>query len=158
MFWLYSTTTSNKSHIHSFNHCPSAFHRKGDLKVNEQNHIGKQHFKCGTCEKSLSSASSLKNHQKLHLENRKKLKCQVCSSTFHSRSNLKTHEQIHTGEKPFKCEICGKDFSQSSNLKVHQKIHLKGEKAHECNECSSTFHRREHLKSHQRTHTDKKPF
>ena len=61
---------------------------------------GKKSFRCGTCGKTCKLKSLLKQHMRIHTDERP-FSCQTCGRTFSSRGDLKKHTRIHTGEKRF---------------------------------------------------------
>ena len=50
---------------------------------------------------------------------------QYAKRVFINSSSLKTHEKIHLEIKQFECKICGKNFRRSNHLKSHEKIHAR---------------------------------
>jgi KRAB domain-containing zinc finger protein len=96
----------------------------------------KKRHKCGYCEKSLCSASSLAAHERLHtLE--KPFKCDICQKTFVQSSNLTTHKLIHSDLKPYVCELCTKPFRHKQSLLVHLRSHTQ-ERPYSCATCGKT--------------------
>ena len=53
-------------------------------------------------------------------EGHKDYKCESCGKSFSQATTLKKHIlTVHEGHKDYKCEFCGKSFSQAGNLKKH---------------------------------------
>ena len=79
-------------------------------------------FSCSECDKAFTSASHLKAHKRIHIDE-KPFSCSKCDKKFRDSGNLKKHERVHTGEKPFGCSKCNKAFRNSSNLMRHEGTH-----------------------------------
>ena len=115
-------------------------------------------YECTTCSKKLSTAKTLRQHEKIHTGDRK-LACGFnCSKRFKDRSELNAHMEIHKDER-HKCSYCEKSFSKKVVLDAHIKSHL-GVKEFQCTECEKSFLRNwmlnRHLKSHANSLTNQK--
>ena len=81
---------------------------------------------CQYCGKHMTSESSLKVHERTHLQ-QDAHQCRVCGLYFSREWNLKKHlEEVHKGRVNAKtCNICQKEFANPSNLRKHLKqVHL----------------------------------
>merc|ERR1712126_250095 len=61
--------------------------------------------------------------------------CEICDKSCTSAATLKTHLLGHTEEKPFSCELCNYTGTSPGSLKKHMLNHI-GEKPHNCKLCS----------------------
>uniref|UniRef100_A0A6P7GQV6 Gastrula zinc finger protein XlCGF7.1-like isoform X4 n=1 Tax=Diabrotica virgifera virgifera TaxID=50390 RepID=A0A6P7GQV6_DIAVI len=116
---------------------------------------------CEICCKMFSRKGNLKEHMKIHTEDKLFL-CEICSKTFSRRHYLKEHMRIHTGDKPFTCETCSYRFSRKSSLKTHMRIHteeIHTGKSFTCKICTKEFPHNSVLRVHMKIHTVRhKPF
>lgn len=104
-------------------------------------------IQCELCYKTFTRRSSLKEHLKLHTNDRddhSTIRCVVegCPKIFTSSKNMRTHVRvIHEGSRPFKCNIdgCGKTFGYKHLYMFHKRSHeltnLSGQSAD--TDCSS---------------------
>jgi len=84
------------------------------LATHFTNHI------CPTCNKVLSSKSTLNRHLQIHVDKRKTLKCTSCEHSFFFQSDLKYHEKTaHSEGNLFRCTDCEKQYS-TQKLFQHQ--------------------------------------
>ena len=79
------------------------------------------------------------------------LTCNICQKTLSSAWSLRRHIRSHTGEKPFVCDYpdCSASFLQKSALTEHYRSHT-GEKPYECEYCSYKCSRSDALNRHKR--------
>jgi KRAB domain-containing zinc finger protein len=105
--------------------CGAQFREKYALKTHVQGvHERKYLSVCEVCGKAISSLKSLKDHMKIHTEE-KNFACEFCDKRFVRKDALRMHTYTHTGEKPFGCHICEKRFNQRTPLKKHLDAHKK---------------------------------
>lgn len=52
----------------------------------------------------------------------KPYKCGVCDYSCTTSSTLGVHLKIHTGERPHKCEVCGYTCSTKSVMVRHERV------------------------------------
>ena len=84
--------------------------------------------------------------------------CHICSKEFKKSFNLKQHVRIHTNEKPLKCAQCEKRFNDRSSMNKHVRTVHSDLRPHKCSICEKSFATNSHLKDHQVTHTNQKQF
>ena len=94
-------------------------------------------------EKISESDSQLTNSKKTDFE------CPLCKKLYVNKAVLKNHLKIHSNERPFACESCPKAFKDPSTLRHHTTVHTK-EKKHTCTICKRAFAQPGHLKIHEK--------
>ena len=47
--------------------------------------------------------------------------CDVCEKCFRTSGHLKNHMRIHTNERPYECDVCEKSYRHLSSLKYHKR-------------------------------------
>ncbi|XP_045508318.1 zinc finger protein 506-like [Colias croceus] len=141
---------------------------------------------CKLCNKVYKTPNSLRDHQSIHTQNRKKdYTCDRCGKTFYKKGTLtshimahdqvrphickicnkafifpnmlRRHVEMHTGVKPFSCEQCGRCFRLQYQLNAHKIIHTDS-MPHVCKYCNKAFRFKQILKNHERQHTGDKPY
>lgn len=136
--------------------CPKKFANPNGLKNHIKIHNNDRQFACHLCGKSFTVMSCLKTHMNT-IHSDKKYQCHQCSKCYQSEHYLRTHLRIHEGRRDFECGVCKKKFVDSQALKLHLRIHT-GERPYKCKECGKSFTQQSHLKTHYRIHTGEKPF
>ena len=155
--------------------------QKNDLRSHENTHTRAKSYACQFCEKTFTTSSNQKRHEKLHKKNaehettlsdivlvdeeRDTLNvsnshimqdgrtCSYCSKTFPDKSKLKRHINTHTKETMYPCSICNKEFVDDSSRKRHEKIHSPtGTKIYICRYCDRQFTDSASCKSHETRH------
>ncbi|XP_059359810.1 zinc finger protein 692 [Carassius carassius] len=120
-------------------------------------HLKKKSFICShhTCSKSFNFKKHLKEHEKLH-SNQRDYICEFCARAFRTSSNLIIHRRIHTGEKPLQCEVCGFTCRQKASLNWHMRKH-NAESTYQfpCEICGRRFEKRDNVTAHRsKSHPD----
>ncbi|KAF4072630.1 hypothetical protein AMELA_G00265140 [Ameiurus melas] len=125
-------------------------------------HMKYQHFQQKTfacsdpaCGKSFNFKKHLKEHEKLHSDQRDYI-CEFCARAFRTSSNLSIHRRIHTGEKPLQCEVCGFTCRQKASLNWHMRKH-DAERSYRfaCEICGRRFEKRDNVTAHRsKSHPD----
>ncbi|KAM9475241.1 zinc finger protein 692 isoform 1-T1 [Clarias gariepinus] len=130
--------------------------------VSVQHHMKYQHvqqktFACSdpSCGKSFNFKKHLKEHEKLHSDQRDYI-CEFCARAFRTSSNLSIHRRIHTGEKPLQCEVCGFTCRQKASLNWHMRKHdAEHNYRFACEICGRRFEKRDNVTAHRsKTHPD----
>lgn len=79
-------------------------------------------FICDTCQKTFSTYSGLKNHNKtMHGSAEGLYKCKCCGKLFESSSRLMLHERSHSDAKLYQCVRCDKEYKYKCSLDNHLK-------------------------------------
>lgn len=146
-----SDTSPCDPHFEVMSENPEVFGKtfKKTLMKKQKTKTTKRFF-CKLCEKSLTTAKSLRRHITIHTGERPFF-CIQCSKSFSHSSYLRSHMRTHSGARPFPCNLCGKTFTRRSHLNRHIIIHT-GEKPFSCHVCFQSFSRREQLTGHARKH------
>ncbi|KAG5896115.1 hypothetical protein JTB14_006903 [Gonioctena quinquepunctata] len=103
---------------------------------------------CEICGKEVINKQVLRDHMRIHTEERP-FDCPQCPRKFRQSSALKKHMRSHTGECPFECEICGKKYKYWAGFDYHMKTHT-GEKSHCCPICGRAFVTKANMSVHMR--------
>lgn len=136
--------------------CGKGFANKFGLKQHVKLHLQDKPYKCSYCEKSFLTKQNLSQHILNHTGEKPYI-CNLCGMAYKRKHLLMWHEARHAGLRPYTCETCGKDFGYSCSLTVHMRTHT-GERPYKCKQCGSAYSQSNHLKVHTRTHTGEKPF
>ena len=113
---------------------------------------------CTICGRQLSR-NSIRNHVKLHNENREKYDCPLCDKIYARKDNLQMHMMaVHEGKK-FQCtyEFCKREFSNKKILKEHIREH-KGDFPYKCEICNRGFFQSSFYNAHMNSHYGIKAF
>ena len=102
-------------------------------------------YKCDSCDRSFTSSSGLKGHQRVKCESFKKQACDICGKLVEQR--LMDYQKVRVHIKPHKCDTCGSKFGVASVLKQHIKPHH-GEGRRKCPHCEKTFEGKTLLNKH----------
>lgn len=153
---------------------PSSLNLEQDLSSKAD----RKSFKCAICDKGFCSNRLLKQHGKIHDENRvRNHKCSLCSSAFFVKYKLTRHLKIHRNndgtEKEIKsefltnrdmsvnestnnvlsCSLCGQMFKSGRLLRTHKAIHARNRvRSHICPLCSKGFYVKHKLERHLQIH------
>lgn len=88
-----------------------------------QVHMKITSFFCDVCCYKCVTAVQLKRHKIKHDPNCVKYECNICKKTFSRPASLKEHLRIHNNDKKYKCEHCNYSSVQKCSLNSHIKTH-----------------------------------
>ncbi|XP_017142852.1 zinc finger protein weckle [Drosophila miranda] len=111
---------------------------------------------CSICEKTLTSAASLRRHKMEVHFNLKRFICDVCGKGLTTYTALVEHKLVHTDYCPCICHVCNAAFKNKARLRVHLQTH--GAPSFECNVCGKKLQTRAILNKHKYVHTDERRF
>mmetsp|Transcript_12332 Transcript_12332/g.12352 ORF Transcript_12332/g.12352 Transcript_12332/m.12352 type:complete len:103 (-) Transcript_12332:143-451(-) len=77
------------------------------------------------CSLEYSTKYNLKRHIANYHQGQR-YSCSICEKELSSAQSLQDHEYCHTGEKPYHCRYpgCSKRYRQASQLSVHKRKHI----------------------------------
>jgi len=106
--------------------------------------------KCECCDKSFSTAPSLRNHLRFMERKRlEKFKCEKCNLIFGAQSALKYHDDnVHKKINRVVCELCGKSYNTKLSLRSHILLVHEKRKDHKCEQCNACFTFKPELMKH----------
>ncbi len=137
--------------------CNRLFARKGNLKCpletcpqNDQGH--QKSYLCDMCGRCFTSRQYLKNHVKIHTNDRA-FPCDVCDKRFITSSELRKHQWCHRTEKPYCCGNCSFTTALRGNFTRHLKTHEKSF-PFACESCDKRFKTKSELATHQFVHPE----
>eukprot|EP01084_Bolivina_argentea_P118128 209655_1 len=113
--------TNNSNHqLYECSHCKERLESmRFFVNHNLIEHNDEKPWKCNKCNVSYKSSTGLTGHNnRVHSV---KFKCKYCHKTFGHDSILKQHERMHTNEKPFHCHYnnCDKTFKRNVDRRNH---------------------------------------
>ena len=112
-------------------------------------------FDCNECDKSYTSKSWLKAHNKSHHEGVPAQKCDNCNYTCNS-GNLTEHKRIYHDKIKLKCEKCTYQVFSSTSMRLHKILHEN--KKHYCEQCEFVTFSKAALQTHWRRRHSVKQF
>lgn len=122
----------------------------------------KRPHKCKVCLKTLASSNSLKNHIKLHTNERHK--CLVCDKRFIKLHRLNIHNRENhlpdtDPKRYFSCSRCDKKYETYSQLRYHTiNSHTNLSGTYTCDHCQAKLYTRRCLVQHMLKHSSKNGF
>ena len=100
-------------------------------------------FDCDECNKSYTSKSTLKAHNKSQHEGVPAHKCDECNYRWNSGS-LTEHKRIYHDKIKLKCEKCTYEVFSSTGMRLHKILHE--DKKHYCEICEYVTFQKTHFK------------
>ncbi|XP_022119022.2 zinc finger protein 85 [Pieris rapae] len=138
--------------------CNKVYKTPNSLRDHKKIHANnrKKDYTCERCGKMFYNKGTLTSHIMAHNEVRPHV-CRICNKSFMFPNMLRRHVEMHSGVKPFSCEQCGRCFRLQYQLNAHKIIHTDS-MPHVCKYCNKAFRFKQILKNHERQHTGDKPY
>ncbi|XP_029462753.1 LOW QUALITY PROTEIN: uncharacterized protein LOC115094144 [Rhinatrema bivittatum] len=124
-----STTQTESTDDNPCNQRPNVYGDLLELEKHVETHKEERPYKCEQCDRRYRHSGSLVNHRKMHQLGL--FACLVCQKEFSNLLALKNHLRIHSEEKRFKCNDCNESFRMSSQLDNHRWA-AHGDTEHSC--------------------------
>ncbi|XP_031625511.1 zinc finger protein 782-like [Contarinia nasturtii] len=133
--------------------CGKSYTALSTLRNHQRTHVENRSFFCEFCTKLFATKYALKKHtDEQHAKEEKSFKCGLCAKRFRSKSSLSAHKRMHKNEMPdFECTLCGKQFRWKSNFKAHLALHQ--HQNYVCEICQKIFMSANRLQKHQQKHS-----
>ena len=104
-------------------------------------------FLCSECGGCYRSMTILKQHTRIHQEN--KFLCPICARQFTRKNRYTEHINSHSGIQPYSCSSCGKSFSHRNSFMAHRcRGAREAIKLFMCEVCSLSYTNRGSLSHH----------
>ncbi|XP_052742795.1 gastrula zinc finger protein XlCGF26.1-like [Bicyclus anynana] len=138
--------------------CKKVYKNPNSLRDHMKIHTNdrKRNYTCDRCGKMFYNKGTLTSHIMAHDKVRPHV-CRICNRSFLFPNMLRRHVEMHSGVKPFSCEQCGRCFRLQYQLNAHKIIHTDS-MPHVCQYCNKAFRFKQILKNHERQHTGAKPY
>ncbi|XP_068622346.1 oocyte zinc finger protein XlCOF6-like [Battus philenor] len=138
--------------------CKKVYKNPNSLRDHMKIHTNdrKRNYTCDRCGKMFYNKGTLTSHIMSHDQIRPHI-CRICNKSFLFPNMLRRHVEMHSGVKPFSCEQCGRCFRLQYQLNAHKIIHTDA-MPYVCVYCNKAFRFKQILKNHERQHTGAKPY
>ncbi|CAG5005548.1 unnamed protein product [Parnassius apollo] len=138
--------------------CKKVYKNPNSLRDHMKIHTNdrKRNYTCDRCGKMFYNKGTLTSHIMSHDQIRPHI-CRICNKSFLFPNMLRRHVEMHSGIKPFSCEQCGRCFRLQYQLNAHKIIHTDA-MPYVCEYCNKAFRFKQILKNHERQHTGAKPY
>ncbi|XP_064640707.1 zinc finger protein 184-like [Lineus longissimus] len=136
--------------------CNAAYTEKCEDENHEKEERSAGNLYCDECGLVLQSQDDLKKHQKSHI---KQLRCEQCNFSCSTLGRMRNHCRLHLDDKPMQCNLCDFTAISTRSLKSHMKRHINDQRyvqqpleQYKCNLCGYVCHHLPSLKSHMWRH------
>ena len=128
----------NNNNSHTCYKCFKIFPNLNEVQIHQEEHIGKQNYKCRFCsDVNFKRADDFNSHIRYHLGNSPYV-CLKCNRKFISPSTLSSHLKKYPDEHCFPCGKCEQSFTTLKKLQNHECIFMKNSNKFTC-ACKSLF-------------------